>query len=342
MTATARQTTGQTFWMKAALAGAFLGIVPAASADPLPVIAVNREIGLSALGTFTDIEHRYSDRYTFRESYPLFSGGQAVSSYTNNTYQRARGNSWTPGFEANAQVMFDIGRIKHFYASGNFDLGDGNEHDQSAETSVSSYGAYGGRSQGNRNRSYTNSWGEIGKGFLLNGGRLLITPVIQGGYYSYGPRYSVSYPASFPVFTTPLPSGTPQYIAHDRFSVFGNGYVGLAVHADYALTNALVLRGRAGWARMLDTHAFIDDRPNAYHTATRPLWQGDIGLDYRITRHFHLTGGVHYTYLDFGRARELSQTNDNLPYFSFASSETQRSTSWINGVNLRMGVAYGF
>lgn len=233
----------------------FLGIVPAASADPLPVIAVNREIGLSALGTFTDIEHRYSDRYTFRESYPLFSGGQAVSSYTNNTYQRARGNSWTPGFEANAQVMFDIGRIKHLYASGNFDLGDGNEHDQSAETSVSSYGTYGGRSQGNRNRSYTNSWGEIGKGFLLNGGRLLITPVIQGGYYSYGPRYSVSYPASFPVFTTPLPSGTPQYIAHDRFSVFGNGYVGLAVHADYALTNALVLRGRAGWAQMLDTHS---------------------------------------------------------------------------------------
>lgn len=82
-------------------------------------------------------------------------------------------------------------------------------------------------------------------------------------------------------------------------------------------------------ANRLGTNSLLD--------RSRPEWSGDIALDYRMTDCFHLTGGVRYTYLNYGHANYFNSTSSS---YGSAYSYSNDETAWRNGVQLRLGVAY--
>ncbi|WP_086644503.1 hypothetical protein [Acetobacter sp. DsW_063] len=288
-----------------------------AFADTSPVVAVNREVGLSITGNY-DAFARTAGLNT-GSTFP----GYPQYDWSERTSARGHATSWRPGFRADAQYMFDIGRIKNLYVAGIFNLGDGtmSQHEDYAWSN-----AYGGRRSVETARirnsfghNTINVTGEVGKGFQLAHDRLMLTPVFQGGYTAGGGNS----------FTTP-----------------GLGYVGLALHADYALTNRLVIRGRAGWAEYLDagSAALVHGSNGA-----RPEWSGDVALDYRMTQRLHLTGGVRYAYMDYGHTHSpdiwRTASGANIYTASFFGGDTtytsaSRAGTRSNTVQLRLGLAY--
>lgn len=279
-------------------------MIGAACAALPAVVAVNREIGLSVTGNFQDVTHKSGQQSAYTDSYGDYG--------RRNDTARYHATGWTPGFRADAQYMFDTSILKHLYAAASFTLDDG---------TIEASGKYGSRTSGSdyaprhrsgrynfgANRSNINVTGEIGKGFLLLNDQLLITPTIQGGYRAG---------------------------AEDSFTAYGKGYVGMALHIDYALTSRLVLRGRAGWAQYLEVHDYYHNQN--FKQGSRSEWSGDIALDYRMTDRLHLTGGLRYTYLNYGRTR----LNYDYNIYSFHNSVSNNDLSWRNGVQLRLGVAY--
>ncbi|GBR11984.1 hypothetical protein AA21952_3515 [Acetobacter oeni LMG 21952] len=285
------------------VAGAGLTQLPQARADTLPVVAVNREIGLSVTGTYRGTASNSSSYASLRPA-----GGGETSYYSDGS-GRTRWSGWTPGFQADAQSMFDAFGIRNLYAAASFNLTDGNSDYRETYAGSSTYGRSIYRERGSANRSGINVTGELGKGFLLADNRLLITPTVQGGYFAGGV---------------------------ESLTFSGKGYVGLALHVDYAITDRLVIRARGGWAQVLQA----EDTG-----ASRPQWRGDIGLDYRLTQHLHLTGGVRYTYMQStpalarmsqARVVSLAVTGPQI----FDSSYHVRS--WDNQVQLHLGMAYQF
>lgn len=276
-----------------------------AAADSLPVIAVNREVGLSVTGSYRGQASNSDSRFSYGYA------GRSPS-YTSDDYGRTRWSGWMPGFQADAQSMFDAGSIKHLYTAASFDLSDGDSGYHYSSTPSNE--PYVLRDRRTLNRSGINVTGELGKGFLLAQDRFLITPVIQGGYFAGG----VS-----------------------SLTASGKGYVGLALHLDYAITDRLVIRGRAGWAQVLQATGA---------DSSRPQWRGDVGLDYRLTRSLHLTGGVRYTYM-----KTMPVHGSPLYYYTVYRAgsgvgldtdsqfhSSYRVRSWENDVQLRLGLAYQF
>ena len=286
--------------------------VVSAFADPVPVIAVNREIGLSMTGTF-------------RNSTSSLSLSQAeTGSYSQHTYTekfassgRYRTIGWTPGFQADASVMFNAFGIDNLYGALHFSLEDGQRNYKSPAL-VSSIAAipfpivpvsspaihtpsrYS--PSGNDSSSGTDNRGEIGKGFLLLSNSFLLTPFIQGGYVTNSRDGDLGY-------------GSGRYFA------------GAGLKADYALTSRLVLRGRFGWAEVLSSGL-----------APRPLWEGGLGVDYRMTRRLHLTAGGNYSYFSYGHDR-FSQSGRE-PGFTYSYSGVSNGLS--NEVKLHAGLAWQF
>ncbi|NHN88919.1 hypothetical protein [Acetobacter conturbans] len=281
-------------------------VITPAKAAPLPVIAVNREIGLSVTGNFQDLTSNSGHNDSYNYTTPYWEEHSKSSGSERNHV-----SGWTPGFRVDGQYMFETAVIKHVYAAASFSLDDGEVDDNYSTHWHDSGAVYNDQERGKTgvNRSNINVRGEFGKGFLLLDDHLLITPTIQGGFTAGG---------------------------SNTFTAFGKGYVGLALHADYAITERLVIRGRVGWAQFLDTHSYFYNNPRRYAGASRPQWSGDIGLDYRMTDRIHLTRGVSYTYLNDGRAKE-TQSDRNL-YFN--NSQSSRGISWSNGVQLRLGASY--
>ncbi|MCH4089864.1 hypothetical protein [Acetobacter sp.] len=282
-----------------------LSMVDAACAAPPAVVAVNREVGLSVTGNFQDLTRNIGRHYSLNST--VFP----EDNYQSQRSDRVHQTGWTPGFRADAQYMFDTRIMKHLYVATAFTLDDGQiEYNNNVNWHVqpASRAAYNdhARYKFGENRSGINVTGEIGKGFLVLHDRLLIMPTIQGGYRAGG---------------------------RDTFTAYGQGYVGLALHIDYAITNRLVIRGRAGWAQFLDTHTYFSGN-NPYAHDSRPEWSGDIGLDYRMTGRIHVTGGVRYTYLNYGRARQ------SLSNSFWDETVSNNGINWRNGVQLRLGVAY--
>ncbi|RUT27258.1 hypothetical protein C0V97_03375 [Asaia sp. W19] len=274
--------------------------VSTALADPLPVVAVNREIGLSMAGIFDNLVGGYGDQYQT-------TGGRWYGPYRSASQSRSRRIGWVPGFQVDASTMVSLGRIENLYASALFRLGSGTRNDKYARRYSSAYGGDAWQSNGGESANSTYSRGEIGKGFLFLHDKALITPFVQGGYDSYG---------------------------YDSFGGQNAFFVGLGVNADYALTDRLVLRGRFGWAEILDTQTY-----RVKGAATRPRWEGSLGADYRMTRHWHLTAGGDYAYTSYG--------HDKDQYRYQSVSEGQVAGRWTssgiqNGLTLRAGLAYAY
>ncbi|EHH68076.1 hypothetical protein [Gluconobacter morbifer] len=287
----------------AAFAGSFGGIQPA-FADPAPVVTVNREVGLSITGGFENAVNAATNIVT--------SSGTnwKSSSYSHERFQRV---GWTPGFQAEASVMFDAFGIRNLYASGQFVLQDGQRNAKYAYRSASDGWNSSGRFGGNDASKSTMTHGEIGKGFLLVSDSFLVTPFAQGGYLSTG---------------------------GDSFGGYGSAFfVGAGLKADYALTPRLVLRGRFGWAQLLEHD------PGYYRTEhySRPMWEGGLSMDYRLTHHLHMTAGGNYTYISDHHGHDgtglVLVSNSAVPNSVTASTS---SSSFVNGATLHLGLAYAF
>ncbi|WP_336946802.1 hypothetical protein [Asaia sp. HN010] len=274
--------------------------VSTALADPLPVVAVNREVGLSMAGIFDNLVGGYG-------SQSQSTGGRWYGPTSYTSQSRSRRIGWVPGFQVDAASMFDLGRVHNIYASALFRLGAGTRNDKYAHSYSSSYSQGSWRMGGGDDARSTYTRGEIGKGFLLLNDKALVTPFVQGGYDSYG-SYSFGGQNAF--------------------------FVGLGLNADYALTDRLVLRGRFGWAEILDTTTY-----RVSGSATRPRWEGGLGVDYRMARHWHLTAGGDYAYTSYGH------DSDRYRYPNVSEgqiSESVVSSGIQNGLTLRAGLAYAY
>lgn len=283
-----------------------------AFAATAPVVAVNREIGLSITGSFQDALSSDTTSYSGTTS---TSTGR-THSYESGWNSNSRRIGWTPGFRADSSVMFDAFGISNLYASAQFGLQDGQRnykyHFASHATASSPYTfRFGGKDDAKA----TSTRGEIGKGFLMLSQSLLLTPFAQGGYLSSG---------------------------FDNFGDFGNFFVGAGLKADYALTSRLVLRGRFGWSAVLSSHTGYD---YGLSSSAHSLWQGGVGVDYRMTQHLHLTAGGDYSYTHRAEA-DASNTNasNSIGIYSLGSLPhfQSQSSSLSNDVTLHAGLAYQF
>ncbi|MBS1053968.1 hypothetical protein [Gluconobacter kondonii] len=287
------------------------GLAPlAAFADPAPVIAVNREIGLSMTGTFRNSVSGGNSRLMEN------SGSGFITQSTSTSRYRTIG--WTPGFQADASVMFNAFGIENLYGALHFSLEDGQRNYKSHYRSYSSNSApYGFSAGGNDSSNGTDNRGEIGKGFLLLSDTFLLTPFIQGGYVTSGSDGDFGYGS-------------------------GNYFAGAGLKADYALTSRLVLRGRFGWAEVLNSGISYNNQP-------RPLWEGGLGMDYRLTQRLHLTVGGDYSYISYGHDQEgnYSQhrgrnTSVIVSYLPGTYSYSGDSSALSNGLKLHAGLAWQF
>ncbi|GBR67915.1 hypothetical protein [Gluconobacter kanchanaburiensis] len=284
--------------------GLCAGIAPLvpALADPAPVIAVNREIGLSMTGTFRNSVEGFNSRTAESGGFGRYAFTEATASSS-----RYRTIGWTPGFQVDASAMFNAFGIENLYGALRFSLEDGQRNYKSRHRGYSSTsGSYEYSAGGNDTSNGTDNRGEIGKGFLLLSDTFLLTPFIQGGYITSGGDGDFGY-------------GSGRYFA------------GAGLKADYALSSRLVLRGRFGWAEVLNSGISYTHQP-------RPLWEGGLGMDYRMTRRLHLTAGGDYSYISYGRNRDSGYGNDWESTFSYSST----SSALSNGLKLHAGLAWQF
>lgn len=160
----------------------------------------------------------------------------------------------------------------------------------------------------------TDSRIEVGKGFMVDN-RFMITPTIVGGYWSWNRDIQSA-------------GGVPK-----SSEAYGGFLAGIQVRLDYAITDALVLRGRLAWTERLASRMDAAGTMGTFHLRPRPEWTAALDFDYRIARSLHLIGGAQYTYYSFGRSQPVDQRNG---FYALEPS------SWTNGVTLHSGIAYGF
>lgn len=295
----------------AALGLSFL-TVSSAFAETAPVVAVNREIGLSITGSFQNALSSATTSYSGAE----YVGMGRTRPYESVTSSQSRQIGWTPGFQADSSVMFDAFGISNLYASAQFGLQDGQRNKKFRLVSHSTGSApYAFNFGGNDDTKATSTRGEIGKGFLLLSQSLLLTPFAQGGYLSAG---------------------------SDSFDEAGNFFVGAGLKTDYALTSRLVLRGRFGWAAVLNSSTAYS---YGQTSSTHSLWQGGLGADYRMTRHLHLTAGGNYSYIHRGHA-DTGTIHDVYSTGVFGADQLSRfrsqASGFSNDLTLHAGLAYQF
>lgn len=270
----------------------------AARADTLPVIAIHREVGLAAEGQFTNYKENFSVE-TAKGLHDRETGG-------------------TPGFEFKAEDMLDIGPIRHVYASVVFRYNNGTTR-------------YNGAYQRSHDPLITTDGletkdirAELGKGFLI-GDRLLITPVVQFDYHDWNRTLS------------------------DYSEDYRQLAVGAAVHGDFALTRRLVLSARLGWAETLDPkmtatgQSVTIDRqsymldPLHFPLGDRPVWQAGSSLDYRMTRHVHLYGGVDFQRFGYAQGKTRATIQGHSGHGTYTEPD-----SWTQTIVLTTGLAWSF
>ncbi|GAC88875.1 hypothetical protein Gbth_011_066 [Gluconobacter thailandicus F149-1 = NBRC 100600] len=97
-----------------------------AFAEPAPVVAVNREIGLSITGSFQDALSSTTTSLSGTE----YMGGGRTRPYEDIGSSKSQRIGWTPGFRADSSVMFNAFGISNLYASAQFGLQDGQRNNK--------------------------------------------------------------------------------------------------------------------------------------------------------------------------------------------------------------------
>jgi hypothetical protein len=239
---------------------------PAATAlaDPLPVVAVHREIGLAAEGQFTN----------YKEN---FSAAEAPGAHDRET-------GGAPGFEFKAEDMFDIGRLRHVYLSTRFRYNNGST-------------TYNGASQisntpfiGRSSLETEDLRAELGKGFLLSD-RLLVTPVLQFEYHHWD-RGTLSNDEDYEHLALGL-AVKADYQLLPRLVLSARLGWAETINPHMTATDSFLVRN---W--------FVYPlEPMHFDLGERPVWQAGGALDYRVLRHLHVYGGVDFERYGYAEGR---------------------------------------
>jgi hypothetical protein len=213
-------------------------------------------------------------------------------------------NGWTGGVAGHVSWMGDLGGVSMAYASAEASVDSGH---------LDFHGTlFNSNTPLNFRSGLTQAAGriELGKGFAVARG-LVLTPVLQGGYQWWDRNLRVNQREVYRMFLA-----------------------GAAVHADYAATSRLVLRGRLGAAEMVSPH--IDFDFATHHGAdlrARAVYQGSLGVDYAVSRLFHLFAEAEVQHYRFGRS-DVVQTIELGPILE--------PNSRTNDLQLQLGAAYAF
>lgn len=196
-----------------------------------------------------------------------------------------RENGAVPGFAVSGSIMRDIGGVSNVYASLIFRYSNGNI----AYTGSLQDGTPVSDDSGLIQKDLRL---ELGKGFLLTD-KLLLTPVFQYGYHVWNRDLG------------------------EYYEDYSNSYIGGALHVDYAVTDRLVTRFRAGIATTVSPQIYISSSAQTYPLGIRPVYQLGGGLDYAITPRIHLTADADFSHYSYGQSPQIagllepnSATND--------------------------------
>ncbi|MGI4745407.1 MAG: hypothetical protein ACRYFY_05110 [Janthinobacterium lividum] len=124
---------------------------------------------------------------------------------------------------------------------------------------------------------------ELRKGFLLDNGRLMLTPAIQYGFQYWHRTLT----------------GLAGYDDH-----YTHNWIGGALHADYALTHSLVLRAEASvgdsFANRIHAPRLVD---NDFILGSRPVvYSVELGADEVLSRRLHPYVDASPTHISTGRS----------------------------------------
>ncbi|MHB1680688.1 MAG: hypothetical protein ACYCTB_09325 [bacterium] len=159
----------------------------------------------------------------------------------------------------------------------------------------------------------------VGKAFFLNPKTMLI-PYIA---YNYGK------------WDRNIGSGNAGGIEYSGYQeIYSYDALGLGLIGEYAINNALVLKGRVQYSQILGNtlNAYnVSGYPAmTFNLGDRPIYTIGAGVDYDIDgTPFHITAGIKYSRMFFGK----SAANSNGLY---------ESASMTTDVNYSLGLAYSF
>ena len=159
----------------------------------------------------------------------------------------------------------------------------------------------------------------VGKAFVLNPKTMLI-PYLAYNYEKWDRNIGNAV------------SGGIEYSGYQE--IYSYDALGLGLIGEYAINNALVIKGRVQYSRMLGNilNAYnVSGYPAmTFNLGNRPVYTVGLGLDYDIAGSpFHITAGVKYLKTYFGK----SEANEAGLY---------EPASITDGLNYSLGLAYSF
>jgi hypothetical protein len=225
-------------------------------------------------------------------------------SFPPGTAGRDREGGWTPGVAAAASWMGDLGAVQRLYGAVRFAYNNGHENYRGSVFNSSEPLNF---QPGLADTAVT---AELGKGFLVSP-RLLVTPAARAGYQLWNRNLGPGQGEDYRTFTA-----------------------GGAVHADFAATSRLVLRGSLGLEEEIGPHITFDYLHSyGADLGARPVYEAGAGLDYRLTRRLHLSADAALSRYGYGRSAALA-TAERGTIFEPASTTTD--------ARLQAGLAYAF
>ena len=159
----------------------------------------------------------------------------------------------------------------------------------------------------------------VGKAFILNS-KMMLIPYLAYNYRKWDRNIGNGY------------AGGIEYSGYQE--IYSYDALGIGLIADYAINDALVLKGRVQYSRMLGNtvNAYnVSGYPAmTFNLGNRPVYTIGAGVDYDINgTPFHITAGIKYSRTFFGKSAANS-----LGLYEPASMTTD--------VNYSLGLAYSF
>jgi hypothetical protein len=159
----------------------------------------------------------------------------------------------------------------------------------------------------------------IGKALFLNS-RTMLIPYVAYNYRKWDRNLSNGY------------AGGIEYLGYQE--IYSYDALGLGLLGEYAINDALVLKGRLQYSQMLGNTLNTYDMtgyPNmTFNLKNEPVYTVGVGLDYDISgTPLHVTAGIKYVKTYFGKS------NANVLGFYEPNSMT-------TGLNYNLGLAYSF
>jgi len=159
----------------------------------------------------------------------------------------------------------------------------------------------------------------VGKAFFINS-RTMLIPYLAYNYRKWDRNIGNSY------------AGGIEYLGYQE--IYSYDALGLGLLGEYAINDALVLKGRLQYSQMLgnavNTYNLIGYPAMTFNLGNRPVYTVGVGADYDIEgTPFHVTAGIKYLKTYFGK----SSVNEAGFY---------EPDSMTTGLTYNLGLAYSF